>query len=64
MKVKVVDTTSAGDTLCGGLVAMLSKGKTLDESAVFGSKAASIACTKKGAQPSIPTFEEVQSYNS
>ena len=64
MKVKVVDTTSAGDTLCGGLVAMLSKGNALDESAVFGSKAASIACTKKGAQPSIPTFEEVQSYNS
>jgi len=63
MKVKVVDTTSAGDTLCGGLVAMLSKGKSLDESAVFGSKAASIACTKKGAQPSIPTFAEVENYN-
>lgn len=62
IKIKPVDTTAAGDTLCGGLAAMLAKGKTLEESAIFGSKAASIACTRKGAQPSIPTLTEVENY--
>ena len=59
IKVKAVDTTSAGDTFCGGLLASLSQNISLEESAIFASKAASIACTKKGAQPSIPTKEEV-----
>jgi ribokinase len=58
IKITPVDTTAAGDTLCGGLVAMLAEGKALEEAAQFGSKAASIACTRKGAQPSIPTREE------
>ena len=62
MKITPVDTTAAGDTMCGGLVAQLANGKELEESALFGSKAASIACTKKGAQPSIPTCEEVVNY--
>lgn len=62
MKVKVVDTTAAGDTLCGGLVVKMAEGKTLVESAQFGSKAASIACTRKGAQSSIPTKKEVDEY--
>lgn len=58
-KVKVVDTTSAGDTFCGGLAARLSLGDTLEDAARYGSCAASIACTRLGAQPSIPTAEEV-----
>ena len=62
IKVKAVDTTSAGDTFCGGLLAHLSQGKTLEESATFASKAASIACTKQGAQPSIPNKEEVENF--
>ena len=60
MKVKVVDTTAAGDTLCGGLVVKMAEGKLLAEAAKFGSKAASIACTRKGAQPSIPIRNEVE----
>ena len=62
IKITPVDTTAAGDTLCGGLVAMLAEGKTLEEAALFGSKAASIACTRKGAQPSIPKREEVETW--
>lgn len=62
LKVKAVDTTAAGDTFCGGLVTMLSEGKTLEEACEFGSKAASIACTRKGAQQSVPTREEVLGY--
>lgn len=62
IKIKPVDTTAAGDTLCGGLVASLAEGKSLDESAKYGSLAATIACTKKGAQPSIPYKQQVAEY--
>lgn len=62
IKVKAVDTTAAGDTLSGGLCAKLAQGESLEVSASFGSKAASIACTRKGAQPSVPTAEEVDNY--
>ena len=62
IKVKAVDTTAAGDTFCGGVCAKLSQGVALEEAAAFGSKAASIACTRKGAQPSIPTKEEVENF--
>ena len=63
IKITPVDTTAAGDTLCGGLVAMIAEGKALEEAAKFGSKAASIACTRKGAQPSIPTRTEVEEWD-
>ena len=62
IKVKAIDTTAAGDTLCGGFVAKLSKGEKIENSAIFGSRAASIACTKKGAQTSIPTLVETDRY--
>ena len=62
IKITPVDTTAAGDTLCGGMVAMLAKGNALEVAASFGSKSASIACTRKGAQPSIPTYEEVEAW--
>ena len=62
IKINAVDTTAAGDTLCGGLVARLAAGDNMENAARFGSKAASIACTKKGAQPSIPTFTEVREF--
>ena len=59
MKVKAIDTTAAGDTFCGGVAVGLSENKTLAESALFGSTAASIACTRYGAQQSVPSREEV-----
>lgn len=61
-KITPVDTTAAGDTLCGGLCAYLAEGNSLEESAKYGSKAATIACTRQGAQPSIPMKNEVLSY--
>ena len=59
IKVTPVDTTAAGDTFCGGLAVGLANGDSLENACKYGSKAASIACTKKGAQMSIPTKEEV-----
>lgn len=62
IKVQAVDTTAAGDTLCGSLAMMLAKGEELEKAMAFASKCASLACTKKGAQQSVPSFEEAIQY--
>lgn len=64
LKVKAIDTTAAGDTLCGGLAVGLAEGKSLADACAFGSKAASIACTRRGAQQSIPLRDEVLQYQA
>ena len=58
-RVKAVDTTAAGDTFVGGFVTALSEGKTVEEAMTFASKASSITVTRRGAQQSIPTRNEV-----
>ncbi|MFA9422479.1 MAG: ribokinase [Sedimentibacter sp.] len=58
--VKVVDTTGAGDTFCGGLAAALVRGDSLEESIKFANKAASISITKLGAQGGMPTLEQLK----
>ncbi|WP_138515516.1 ribokinase [Rhodoferax bucti] len=55
-----VDTTGAGDTFCGSLVAALSHGQDLAQALRFASASSSIACTRWGAQSSIPDTAEVQ----
>ena len=62
IKITPVDTTAAGDTACGGLCAKLAEGCSLEEAMLYGSKAASIACTRPGAQKSVPTKTEVENY--
>ena len=62
IKVNAIDTTAAGDTFVGAMLAKYSENGNLMQSACYGSLAASIACTRKGAQPSIPTKKEVEAY--
>lgn len=57
-RVRAEDTTGAGDTFCGGMAAMLARGESLEQAMAFASAAASLACTRKGAAASIPTYEE------
>ena len=57
--VKAVDTVAAGDTFCGALCVALSKGMTMAQAIRVANKAASIAVTRMGAQPSVPTAKEV-----
>ena len=59
-KVRPVDTTAAGDTFVGGFAAALADGKSESEAIRFGQVAAALSVTRSGAQPSIPTFAEVQ----
>lgn len=63
-KVKSVDTTAAGDTFVGGFAAALAVGKSEAEAIRFGQVAAALSVTRAGAQPSIPTFSDVQAFNA
>ena len=60
--VQAVDTTAAGDTFCGALVADLSRGATWPLAMLFASAAAALACTRLGAQTSIPARDEVLAF--
>lgn len=62
--VDAVDTTAAGDTFCGAVVAGLSKGKDLVEAVKFATAASAICVMRMGAQPSIPGEEEVKEFVS
>jgi len=55
-----VDTTGAGDTFCGSLCAALSRGQSLSNALRYASAAGALACTRLGAQSSIPEAAEVQ----
>lgn len=57
--VPVVDTTGAGDTFTGYFAAGLARGLGAKENLELASKASSLAVSKKGASPSIPTLDEV-----
>ena len=57
--VRAVDTTAAGDAFCGALADALARGERLDAAARWAVRVAALACTKAGAQASLPTREEV-----
>jgi ribokinase len=59
LKVKPIDTVGAGDTFCGYLAASLASGLPLEQALRRATAAASLACLKEGAQPSIPLAAEV-----
>jgi ribokinase len=57
--VDVVDTTAAGDALNGAFAVAMMLRKSPLESVQFAVTAASISVTRAGAQPSMPTMDEV-----
>ena len=59
-----VDTTAAGDTFCGVLVACMAQQLTLAAALERASAAAALACMRAGAQDSIPTRAEVDQFLS
>lgn len=58
-KVKVVDTTAAGDTFTGYFIAGITENMSVQDALKIASKAASIAVSRAGATASIPGKEEV-----
>ena len=59
IEVEVLDTTGAGDTYVGALVTALSEGQDLSGAMTFAGAAAGLACTRAGAQPSMPSRPEI-----
>jgi ribokinase len=61
--VKVVDTTAAGDTFTGFFVSAIAQKNDVPSALRLASIASSIAVSKSGAEPSIPTLSEVNDAN-
>jgi ribokinase len=62
LQVEPVDTVGAGDTFVGYLAAGLDAGLDLEGAMRRAAIAASLACLKPGAQPAVPTADEVAKY--
>jgi ribokinase len=58
-RVHIVDSTAAGDAFNGAFAVALSEGKSPREAARFANAAGALCCTKLGAQPALPTRDEV-----
>lgn len=55
-----VDTTAAGDAFTAALTVAMAEGRPLSEAARYGCAAGACAAQKFGAQPAMPTRDEVE----
>jgi len=60
--VKAVDTTAAGDEFNGALAVAISEGLDLPSACQFANLAAALSVTRRGAQASAPSREELQEF--
>lgn len=58
--VVAIDTTAAGDCFNGAFAAALCRGNNPADSARYAAAAAALAVTRVGAQPSLPSAQEVE----
>jgi ribokinase len=59
-RLRAVDTTAAGDAFNGGFATGLMLGKSPSGSVRFANAVAGISVTRQGAQPSMPSMNEVE----
>jgi ribokinase len=59
-RIDAVDTTAAGDAFTAALAVCLAAGQNLLTASRFANAAGALACTRLGAQLSMPTREEVE----
>jgi len=59
---KPIDTTAAGDSFTAALAKSLVEGKELEEAIRYAHIVSSIVITRKGAQTSIPTQDEIDEF--
>ena len=62
LKVDAVDTVAAGDAFTGALAVGLIRGKTFREAAFFANHVAALSVMTMGAQSSMPSAEQVESF--
>jgi len=58
-RVRVVDTTAAGDAFTGAMAVALAEGRGMPDAVRFANAAGARCCEGFGAQPSLPTRAEV-----
>ncbi|MFF6800764.1 PfkB family carbohydrate kinase [Streptomyces sp. NPDC012616] len=64
VKVDAVDTTGAGDSFTAALAWKLGTGSSLAEAAAYAARVGAVAVTRRGAQESFPTADEVEALAS
>lgn len=57
-----MDSTAAGDTFGASLAIQLCKGMKMENAILYAHAAAGICVSRKGAQVSVPTVEEVEEF--
>ena len=62
-KVKAVDTTAAGDCFLAAFLRCF-EGENYTDAIDFAARASAIAVTRRGAQTSIPDYEEIQAFSA
>jgi len=60
--VEAVDTTAAGDAFNAGLAVGFLRRSSVHASAIFASAVAALSVTRAGAQPSMPSADEVEQF--
>ncbi len=63
-KVRVVDTTAAGDCFVGALTVALTEGQSAEDALRFAVLASTLKVTKFGAQSGLPTRDELQAFSA
>ena len=61
-KVDAIDTTGAGDAFNGALAVSTASGMEIEDSLRFAAATASLCVTRKGAQTSMPTKQQVECF--
>ncbi len=62
IRVTVVDTTAAGDAFAAGMAVALAEKASLQAAVQFATVVAALKVTRMGAQPSMPTREELREF--
>jgi ribokinase len=60
--VHAIDTTAAGDAFNGGLACALARGDSISAAIRYASAVAALSVTRLGAQPSLPSRNEVETF--
>ena len=63
-QVEPIDPTAAGDAFTAALAVKLAAGTDAEDAIRYANCAGALATTKLGAQPSMPTWQEVEAFQA